>query len=107
MGRLVWNRQTCVDPQTGQRRSRVNAEERQVTESVPNCGSSILQTLIDKVVIHSGAAGREIELIGEIARMVELGLEGRPTKKAALDERTACSVKVVAGVGFEPTTFRL
>ncbi len=52
-------------------------------------------------------AGREIELVGEIARMVELGLEGRATKKATLDERTACSVKVVAGVGFEPTTFRL
>jgi hypothetical protein len=34
--------------------------------------------------------------------MVELG-----NKKAALDARTACSVKVVAGAGFEPATFRL
>jgi site-specific DNA recombinase len=46
--------------------------------------------------------GETIELVGAIARMVELG-----HKKAALDARAACSVKVVAGVGFEPTTFRL
>ena len=40
----------------------------------------------------------------EIVRMIELGLGN---KKAALDARTACSVKVVAGAGFEPATFRL
>ncbi len=48
-----------------------------------------------------------MELIGDIAAMVELGLESAERKKAALDERTACSVKVVAGAGFEPATFRL
>jgi hypothetical protein len=42
----------------------------------------------------------------EIAKMVELGIEN-PTKRATLDEQEARSVKVVAGVGFEPTTFRL
>ena len=39
--------------------------------------------------------------------MVALSLDPAGTKKAAFDEKTACSVKVVAGVGFEPTTFRL
>jgi hypothetical protein len=43
-----------------------------------------------------------IELVGAIARMVALG-----NKKAALGEAAACSVKVVAGAGFEPATFRL
>jgi site-specific DNA recombinase len=37
--------------------------------------------------------------------MVELALGDG--KKAALGEEAACSVKLVAGVGFEPTTFRL
>jgi hypothetical protein len=36
--------------------------------------------------------GETIELVGAIVRMVALG-----HKKAALDARTACSVKVVAG----------
>ena len=66
-----------------------------------------LQGLIDTVVVHPTENGQEIELIGEIARMVELGLPGEGNKKAALDERAACSVKVVAGTGFEPVTFRL
>ena len=67
----------------------------------------IVRGLIDRLVIHpaegGGFAGR---VIGDIARMVELG-GGTERKKAALDERTACSVKVVAGTGFEPVTFRL
>jgi hypothetical protein len=45
-----------------------------------------------------------IELVGAIARMVELRLDA---KQAALGEAAVCSVKVVAGAGFEPATFRL
>ena len=67
----------------------------------------ILRGLIDRIVIQPAGDETEIEITGEIARMVELGLEGRTSKQAALDERTACSVKVVAGAGFEPATFRL
>ena len=67
----------------------------------------IVRGLIERLVDPSGeAADFEVELVGEIARMVELGA-GTERKKAALDERTACSVKVVAGTGFEPVTFRL
>ena len=64
----------------------------------------ILRGLVERIVITPAEeeAGETIELVGAIARMVELG-----NKKAALDARTACSVKVVAGAGFEPATFRL
>jgi site-specific DNA recombinase len=64
----------------------------------------ILRGLVERIVIMPAAEGpgETIELVGAIARMVELG-----NKKAALDARTACSVKVVAGAGFEPATFRL
>ena len=64
----------------------------------------ILRGLIERVVIHPGEQGPGIELVGEIVKMVELGLDA---KQAALHEEAACSVKVVAGGGFEPTTFRL
>jgi site-specific DNA recombinase len=64
----------------------------------------ILRGLIERVVVHPGDDGPQIELVGEIVRMVELGLND---KKAALPKEAACSVKVVAGAGFEPATFRL
>ena len=50
--------------------------------------------LVERIVITPAAEGpgETIELVGAIARMVELG-----NKKATLDSRTACSVKVVAG----------
>jgi hypothetical protein len=57
----------------------------------------ILRGLFERIVIMPAAEGpgETIELVGAIARMVELG-----NKKAALDARTACSVKVVAGARF-------
>jgi hypothetical protein len=45
-----------------------------------------------------------VEIVGELVNMVELDLDA---KQAALSEEAACSVKVVAGAGFEPATFRL
>ena len=67
----------------------------------------IVRGLMERLIIHPAEGGGfQVELIGDIARMVELGA-GTERKKAALDERTACSVKVVAGTGFEPVTFRL
>jgi site-specific DNA recombinase len=66
----------------------------------------VLRGLIEHVLIKPADKGFEIEIVGEIAKMVELGL-GPKTKQANLDGRLTRSVKVVAGVGFEPTTFRL
>ena len=49
--------------------------------------------------------------IGEIANMVALGAEGgrkkAAPKGAAVPDTFRSSVKVVAGAGFEPATFRL
>jgi len=54
----------------------------------------ILRGLIERVVVHPGDDGPQIELVGEIVRMVELD-----AKQAALPKEAACSVKVVAGAG--------
>ena len=57
----------------------------------------MVRGLIDRLIVRpAGGGGFEIELVGDIARMVELGA-GAERRKAALDEKAACSVKVVAG----------
>jgi site-specific DNA recombinase len=64
----------------------------------------ILRGLVERVVRYPTDDGLQVEIVGEIVKMVELGLDA---KRAALPAEAACSVKVVAGAGFEPATFRL
>jgi len=56
----------------------------------------VLRGLIEHVLIKPTDKGFEIEIVGEIAKMVELGL-GPKAKQANLDGRLTRSVKVVAG----------
>ena len=70
-----------------------------------------MRSLVDKVIFRPipEAGGLEVELVGDIAGMVHLAQKSNknsPVSGAVHDEFTR-SVKVVAGVGFEPTTFRL
>ena len=53
-----------------------------------------LDKLIEALIEGYRTAGLQVEIVGEIVRMVELGLNA---KQAALGEEAACSVKVVAG----------
>ena len=53
--------------------------------------------LIERVVLHPAEEGLQVEIVGEIVKMIELGLDA---KQAALPKEAACSVKVVAGAGF-------
>jgi hypothetical protein len=57
----------------------------------------ILRGLIERVVIHPAEDGLQVEIVGEIVKMIELGLDA---KQAALPKEAAGSVKVVAGAGF-------
>jgi site-specific DNA recombinase len=63
----------------------------------------ILRSLINRVSVSAGETGFTIELVGEIANMVRLSAGA----ESLGNEPYRSSVKVVAGVGFEPTTFRL
>ena len=72
----------------------------------------IIRSLIERVVLHPIDNGFEIELVGALAAMVAVANEAEPQRKKAVPEGTALdayrrSIKVVAGAGFEPTTFRL
>ena len=61
---------------------------------------NLIRGLIERVELHPAADGFRIELAGEIANMVTLSAGAESVGSKA-------SVKVVAGIGFEPMTFRL
>ncbi len=63
----------------------------------------ILRGLIESVTVAPAENGFAVELVGEIANMVQLSAGAGAVER----EPYRSSVKVVAGVGFEPTTFRL
>jgi site-specific DNA recombinase len=71
---------------------------------------AILRSLIERVEVKQAADGLEVELIGDIASMVELA-ENKSKNAApggtAFPTDLRRSVKVVAGARFELTTFRL
>ena len=66
-----------------------------------------LRGLLESVIVAPIKGDFDIEIIGEFAQMIEVGLEKGKAKEPVVNERMTRSVKVVAGVGFEPTTFRL
>ncbi len=99
-GRIVWNRQHFVkDPETGRRISRPNPESEWMTAHAPQ-----LQFIDDDT--WTRAQSRRAERGGECKRQATRprrllsGLEGTITEPKSMGV-------LVAGVGFEPTTFRL
>ena len=63
----------------------------------------LLRSLIDRVVVHhdAGTKGITLEVEGALSAMIAQAQPG------GLGDVDLSSVKLVAGVGFEPTTFRL
>lgn len=71
--------------------------------SIRDEAGEILRDLVDQIIVTPSGSDRSggwsAELIGNIVEMVALANAPEPKKSAALDERTARSVKVVAGAG--------
>ena len=65
----------------------------------------ILRSLIETIELHPGVAGYEIRLRGDLAGILRLAADGK--KPAAVSRDGLLQMALVAGVGFEPTTFRL
>ena len=65
--------------------------------------SQALAQLIHAVTIYPGEAA-EAEVSGDIARLIAFAAANENSPRLS---REGCSITVVAGVGFEPTTFRL
>ena len=64
-----------------------------------------IRALVDRIVVgwDEAVGGHTIEIVGELAALLTLGTN----ENAAAYEAAASSFKLVAGAGFEPTTFRL
>jgi hypothetical protein len=63
----------------------------------PPWNREMIRSLVERVALHPTDGGFTIELIGEIARMVALGMSDAEKKTAASLGEVASSVKVVAG----------
>ena len=74
-------------------------------EVVAGSAADELHTLIDTVVVswNEQKEHHELDIQGKLLELLSFG----ESKKAASLSTAACSLKLVAGVGFEPTTFRL
>ncbi len=67
-----------------------------------------LRGLIDRIVLHPAeaeASGFLIDIEGELAGILTLSRDGK--KAAGLSPDDLVQMKLVAGIGFEPMTFRL
>ena len=66
----------------------------------------MLRNLIETVVLHPEPGGLRVEVRGDLSAILRLGTgpAGRNLEEA---ERQAMQIKLVAGTGFEPVTFRL
>ena len=63
---------------------------------------ALVRGLVERVELHETADGFRIEVRGELANILGLAAGG-PRQAEVLGQQ----IKMVAGVGFEPTTFRL
>ena len=73
-----------------------------------------VRRLIERITLTPAAEGDglEVDVSGEIAAslapgMADAGDARKPAQVAGVRDAFACSLKVVAGTGFEPVTFRL
>ena len=68
----------------------------------------LIRELIERVDIDYNENSWDIAIKGEISALVSLAQNAKSPPKGGLNhDALASSTKVVAGVGFEPTTFRL
>ena len=73
------------------------------SEAIP-----LIRELIDRVDLRHTPEGWEVVLHGQLAALFNVALSDKKQAHPVTDEPCfISSMKVVAGVGFEPTTFRL
>ena len=66
-----------------------------------------LRALIEAVVLTPDDGHLTIDLRGELASMLELCAGAETQKASAVVTEEVLQIKMVAGTGFEPVTFRL
>ena len=66
----------------------------------------LIRSLVDEIVLTPEGQGLRLDLKGELAGILNICAEGKKPGTVS-GPRLERQIKVVAGVGFEPTTFRL
>lgn len=70
--------------------------------------AGLIRGLVDEIILHPLDGSLQIELKGDLATLVGFADQYDPdTKKPGSTGEPGCTKWLVAGVGFEPTTFRL
>ncbi|WP_170425622.1 hypothetical protein [Ruegeria arenilitoris] len=67
----------------------------------------IIRGLLSEIRLIPDDGTYTIELVGELAGLLALGASDNEQSRPEAARMTLCSTAMVAGVGFEPTTFRL
>ena len=78
-------------------------------DSIKAEAGEILRSLIDRVVLTPAAGapdGIDAQLHGDLAAILALSNDNGRKQKLPAKGLTGSQLSVVAGVGFEPTTFR-
>ena len=79
----------------------INLAEALNDESTPLEASRCIRELIEEIRLVPEGGTHRIELYGELAALMNLANKNPRSKEAGVQ------ITLVAGVGFEPTTFRL
>jgi site-specific DNA recombinase len=87
------------------RRKVATLHEALADEATHDEAMELIRSLIEAVVLVPAEGSLKVEVRGELAAILAFG-EGKK-KPGRMDRDIAKQIKMVAGVGFEPTTFRL
>jgi site-specific DNA recombinase len=67
----------------------------------------VIRGLIERIVLTPVDGALQVEMTGELAAMLLISQPTRQKKSSGADASEVRQVKMVAGTGFEPVTFRL
>jgi site-specific DNA recombinase len=85
------------------RRKVAELHEALTAEETRASAAEALRGLVDEIRVTPDGTGHAVEIVGELGALLRLS----GIKSAAFREEAARSIKLVAGRGFEPLTFRL
>jgi hypothetical protein len=87
------------------RRKVAALHEALVDDTTHDEAMELIRSLIEAVVLVPDQGSLKVEVRGELAAILAFGEDREKTGR--VDRNIAKQIKMVAGVGFEPTTFRL
>ena len=89
------------------RRKVAQLEEALNDDAIKTEAMEIIRGMIDRIVMTPVDDGLKAELYGDLAEILAFCDGGGPKNQHPGPSDPGCQLSVVAGVGFEPTTFRL